>query len=102
MADAEAICEAVTRPTMRFVAVKRPEQQSILMVHRTRELLIRQRTMLVNAIRGHMAEYGIVAPVGIPRVKELFAVIVDGDDARLPPIARTCLEGLARQFLSLH
>ncbi len=75
MADAEAICEAVTRPTMRFVAVKGREQQSILMVHRTRELLIRQRTMLVNAIRAHMAEYGIVAPVGIPRVKELFAVI---------------------------
>jgi transposase len=101
-ADAAAICEAVTRPTMRFVAVKTMEQQSVLMVHRTRELLVRQRTMLVNAIRGHMAEYGIVAPVGIPRVKELFAVIADGDDERLPPIARACLEGLARQFMSLH
>ncbi len=61
-ADAAAICEAVTRPTMRFVAVKRPEQQSVLMLHRTRELLVRQRTMLVNAIRAHMAEFGIVAP----------------------------------------
>jgi len=101
-ADAEAICEAVTRPTMRFVAVKGREQQSVLMEHRTRELLVRQRTMLVNAIRAHMAEFGIVAPVGIPRVKELFAVVADADDARLPPIARACLEGLARQFMSLH
>ncbi len=100
-ADAEAICEAVTRPTMRFVVVKGTEQQSVLMLHRTRELLVRQRTMLVNAIRAHMAEFGIVAPVGIPRVKELLAVIADADDARLPPAARACLEALARQFLCL-
>ena len=59
--DAEAICEAVTRPTMRFVAVKSVDQQSVLMIHRTRSLLIRQRTMLVNALRGHLAELGIVA-----------------------------------------
>lgn len=101
-ADAAAICEAVTRPTMRFVAVKSAEQQSVLMLHRTRELLVRQRTMLINAIRAHMAEFGIVAPVGVPRVKELLAVIADADDDRLPPIARACLESLARQFLSLH
>ena len=101
-ADAEAICAAVTRPTMRFVAVKGTEQQGVLMLHRTRELLVRQRTMLVNAIRAHMAEFGIVARVGIPRVKELLAVIADADDARLPPIARACLEGLAIQFMSLH
>ena len=101
-ADAEAICEAVTRPTMRFVAVKGTEQQGVLMMHRTRELLVRQRTMLVNAMRAHMAEFGIVARVGIPRVKELLAVIADADDARLPPIARACLEGLAIQFMSLH
>ena len=101
-ADAEAICEAVTRPTMRFVAVKSAEQQSVLMLHRTRELLVRQRTMLVNAIRAHMAEFGIVARVGLPQVKELLAVIVDQEDHRIPPLARTCLEGLARQFMSLH
>jgi len=101
-ADAAAICEAVTRPTMRFVAVKSTEQQSVLMLHRTRELLVRQRTMLINAIRAHMAEFGIVAPVGVPRVKELLAVIADADDDRLPPVARACLESLARQFLSLH
>jgi len=101
-ADAEAICEAVTRPTMRFVAVKGTEQQSVLMVHRTRELLVRQRTMLINAIRAHMAELGIVAPVGVPHVKKLLRIIADTDDSRLPPVARSCLESLARQFLSLH
>lgn len=69
--DAEAICEAVTRPTMRFVPVKSRDQQSVLMVQRTRALLIRQRTMLVNALRGHLSEMGIVAAVGIERIGEL-------------------------------
>ena len=101
-ADAAAICEAVTRPTMRFVSVKSTEQQGVLMLHRTRELMVRQRTMLINAIRAHMAEFGIVAPVGVPQVKKLLAIIADTDDTRLPPIARTCLESLARLFLSLH
>jgi transposase len=101
-ADAAAICEAVTRPTMRFVSVKSMEQQSILMLHRTRELLVRQRTMLINAMRAHMAEFGIVAPVGVPHVKKLLGIIADTHDVRLPPVARTCLERLARQFLSLH
>ncbi len=101
-ADAQAICEAVTRPTMRFVSVKSTEQQSILMLHRTRELLVRQRTMLINAIRAHMAEFGVVAPVGVPHVKKLLGIIADRHDARLPPVARTCLESLVRQFLSLH
>jgi len=62
--DAEAICEAVTRPNMRFVATKTPEQQSCLMLHRARHLFIRQRTAVINAIRAHLAEFGIVAPVG--------------------------------------
>ena len=101
-ADAEAICEAVTRPTMRFVAVKNCDQQSVLMVHRTRELLVRQRTMLVNAIRAHMAEFGVVAAVGLPQVKKLLAVIADGDDDSIPALARSCLEGLVRQLLSLE
>ncbi len=101
-ADAEAICEAVTRPTMRFVAVKGMEQQSVLMLHRSRELLVRQRTMLVNGIRAHMAEFGIVAPRGIQRVKQLFTVIADDRDDRLPSVARACLQGLVRQFSSLH
>jgi len=101
-ADAAAICEAVTRPTMRFVSVKSTEQQGVLMLHRTRELLVRQRTMLINAIRAHMAEFGIIAPVGVPQVKKLLSIIADTDDARLPPVGRICLEGLARQLLSLH
>ena len=63
-ADAEAICEAVTRPTMRFVPIKTPEQQAVLMEHRTRALFVRQRTALINALRGHLAEFGIVAGVG--------------------------------------
>ncbi len=101
-ADAEAICEAVTRPTMRFVAVKSEAQQSVLMLHRTRELLVRQRTMLVNAIRAHMAEFGVVARVGLPQVKRLLAVIADAEDDRIPPLARICLQGLATQFMSLE
>ena len=101
-ADAEATCEAVTRPTMRFVTVKSAEQQSVLMVHRTRELLVRRRTMLVNALRAHMAEFGVVARVGLPRVKELLAVIADEEDERIPFLARTCLKGLAQQLLSLE
>ena len=101
-ADAEAICEAVTRPAMRFVAVKSADQQSILMVHRTRELLVRQRTMLANAIRAHMAEFGVVTRVGLPQVKDLLAVIVDDTDDRIPALARICLKGLARQLLSLE
>jgi transposase len=100
-ADAEAICEAVTRPSMRFVAVKSEEQQSTLMLHRTRELLVRQRTMLVNAIRGHMAEFGIVARAGVAHVTALLAVIADPEDTRVPLDARTCLQGLAVQLLSV-
>ena len=78
-ADAEAICEAVTRPTMRFVPVKTAEQQAVLMLHRTRDLLVRQRTMLVNALRGHMAELGVIAPQGISRVADLVAVLAYSD-----------------------
>ena len=62
--DAEAICEAVTRPNMRFVATKAPERQSCLTLHRTRHLFIRQQTSVINAIRAHLAEFGIVAPIG--------------------------------------
>lgn len=101
-ADAEAICEAVTRPTMRFVSVKGMEQQGVLMLHRCRELLVRQRTMLINSIRAHMAEFGIVAPAGVPQVKKLLTIIADGNDECLPSVARICLEGLARQLFCLQ
>jgi hypothetical protein len=85
MADAEAICEAVTRPTMRIVPIKAPDQQSILIVHRTQELLVRQRIMLVNALRAHLAEFGIVARVGRNGLEKLLEVIADDQDERVPP-----------------
>jgi len=97
-ADAEAICEAVTRPTMRFVPVKSAEQQAVLMVHRTWDLLVRQRTMLVNALRGHLAELGIVAAQGIARVTQLAAIVFDEADGRLPAFARQALQALVAQI----
>jgi transposase len=98
-ADAEAICEAVTRPTMRFVAVKSPEQQSVMMLHRVRLMLSRQRTQLTNAMRAHMSEFGIVAPVGRMGVERLLEVIADHDDIRIPADARVCLEMLGAQLV---
>ena len=77
-ADAEAICEAVTRANMRFVETKTTEQQSCLMLHRTRQLFIRQQTSVINAIRAHMAEFGIVAPVGTGRASRTRLAIVSG------------------------
>ncbi len=97
-ADAEAICEAVTRPSMRFVPVKTLAQQSILMLHRTRELFVRQRTMLVNALRAHLAEFGIVAGVGRNGLEKLLEVIADDRDERVPPEARSCLLALRDQL----
>ena len=101
-ADAEAICEAVTRPSMRFVAIKSKEQQAVLMLHRSQEILVRQRTMLVNAIRAHMAEFGIVVGVGLPQVEALLTVITDPDDECIPPLARSSLQALAVQLQSLQ
>jgi transposase len=97
-ADAEAICEAVTRPTMRFVATKTPEQQSCLMLHRTRHLFIRQQTAVINAIRAHLAEFGIVAPVGRNGVEQLLGVVADSNDKRLPEVARACVAALGAQL----
>ena len=87
--DAEGICEAVTRPTMRFVAIMSAEQQGVLMLHRTRDLLVRQRTMLINALRAHHPELGVVAPTGVPHVKKLLAVIADDADGRIPAPSRS-------------
>jgi transposase len=100
-ADAEAICEAVRRPNMRFVPVKAPDQQACLILHRTRHLFIRQQTALINAIRAHLAEFGIVAPAGRNGVEALRAVVADRDDGRLPEIARQCLAALGNQLQSL-
>lgn len=97
-ADAEAICEAVTRPTMRFVAVKTPEQQSAMILHRVRLVLMRQRTGVTNAIRSHLAEFGIVSPVGREGVDQLLEVIADERCTRIPAEARACLEMLVEQL----
>ncbi len=97
-ADAEAICEAVTRPTMRFVPVKTPEQQAVLMLHQTRQLFVRQRTQLINALRAHLAEFGIVAGVGRKGVETLLQVIDDDPDERVPASARDCLVALRAQL----
>lgn len=99
-ADAEAICEAVSRPTMRFVPIKSPEQQAILLLHRTRDQLIGQRTAQANALRGHMAEFGIIAPQGISHIAELMAIL-QGQDERLPVLARATLRVLAAELETL-
>jgi transposase len=96
--DAEAICEALQRPTMRFAPIKSAEQQSILMLHRARELLVRQKTQLINALRGHCAEFGIIAPQGASRIGELIAIITDLNDIRLPTVARDALGFLIEQL----
>ena len=100
-ADAEAICEAVRRPTMRFVETKTPEQQSCLTLHRTRHLFIRQQTAVINAIRAHFAEFGIVAPVGRQGVEKLLDILADARDARLPEVARACLAAIGNQLRML-
>jgi transposase len=94
--DAEAICEAVGRANMRFVPTKTPEQQSGLVIHRTRHLFIRQQTSVINAIRAHCAEFGIVAPVGRRGVEELLNVIAN--EKQVPGIARACLLALGAQL----
>jgi transposase len=97
VADAEAICEAVRRPSMRFVPLKTAEQQSALMMHRARDLLVRQRTMLVNALRGHLAEFGLIEAQGLHKVARLIA-IVDEKDGRVPDIARQVLKVIVSQI----
>ncbi len=99
--DAEAICEAVTRANMRFVPTKTVEQQSCLMLHRTRHLFIRQQTAVINSIRAHLAEFGIVAPVGRKGVMELLHVVADPSDKRVTDVARACLAALGTQLLSI-
>ena len=91
-ADAEAICEAVRRPTMRFVQVKSAEQQGQLMLHRTRDLLMRQRTQVINALRAHLAELGITAAQGREGLKELLKIIASDADERLPADAHASLD----------
>jgi transposase len=116
VADAEAICEAVRRPSMRFVPIKTAEQQSALMMHRARDLLVRQCTMLVNALRGHLAEFGLIEAQGLHKVAKLIATVTNENDGRVPDIARQVLQvmvnhiediqvrivGLEKQVLAWH
>ena len=97
-ADAEAIAEALVRPTMRFAPIKSTDQQAVLMLHRSRELLVKQRTMLINAVRGHCSELGMTASQGASRVNDLLVIIENPDDARLPAFAREALGVLMAQL----
>lgn len=100
-ADVEAICEAVTRPTMRFVAVKSREQQGVLMLHKTRDLLVRQRTALINALRAHLAEYGMVTATGPGGVNALTKLLHEEQD-NLPEHARSALFSVVTQLDALQ
>jgi transposase len=102
VADAEAICEAVTRANMRFVETKTAEQQSCLVLHRTRHLFIRQQTSVINAIRAHLAEFGIVAPIGRKGVEQLLTVVANSEDKRIPAVARACVAALGVQLRALR
>ena len=97
--DAEAICEAMSRPSMRFVPVKSAEQQAVLMLHKDRELLIKQRTMSVNALRGHMAEFGGVVAKGIEKVDQLLALA--REDASVPELTKQAVELSASRLKDL-
>jgi transposase len=100
-ADAEAICEAVRRPSMRFVAAKSAERQAVLVLHRSRELLVRQRTMLINAIRGHCAEFGLVAAQGVRGSRDLVERIGLADSITLPDMAKAAMMLLFEQLQAL-
>src|SRR6202167_5216839 len=99
--DAAAICEAVTRPSMRFVPIKTKQQQAALMLHRARQLLVRQRTMLSNAMRGHLAELGIISAKGRNGTEELLEIIMNAADSRIPLAARSVLKVLAAQYSTI-
>ena len=100
--DAEAICEAVTRPTLRFVAIKTEEQQGILFLHRARDLVVRQRTQLSNMLRGLLGEFGIVIAQGIGRAVKFAKAVLDGDRPSIPEVAIEVLTNLCNQMVALH
>ena len=100
--DAEAICEAVTRPSMRFVAMKSPEQQAVLALHRVRDLIVRQRTQIVNMLRGLLAEFGIVVRQGVGHAITIARQCLDGAEQDLPELARNVATNLSHQLLALH
>ncbi len=99
MADAEAICEAVTRPTMRFVPIKTVDQQALMVLHGVRDQLIRMSTKLINTLRGHLAEFGVVGAKGRLGVETILKVLADPKDKRIPALARRCLKPLAKELI---
>jgi len=101
-ADAEAICEAVTRPSMRFVPIKSAEQQGALMLHRTRDLLIRQRTQLINAMRAHLAELGLVAQTGREGLQQLMRTVAEAGNERLPTDALFACQAILAQLQAVQ
>ncbi|WP_291729721.1 IS110 family transposase [Leisingera sp. F5] len=100
--DAAAICEAVTRPTMRFVAIKSEEQQAVLFLHRARDLIVRQRTQLSNMLRGLLAEFGVVIAQGIGSAVKFAKGVLDGDSPGIPDVAIDVLGNLSNQLVALH
>ncbi|MGH6812191.1 MAG: IS110 family transposase [Methylocella sp.] len=100
-ADAAGICEAVTRPSMRFVGVRTLENQAALMHHKAREMLVAQRTQLINAFRGHLAEIGVIAAQGLKNARELAGIITAEGDETIPACVRTALAPLVRQLHAL-
>ena len=101
MADAEAICEAAQRPTMRFVAVKSEAKQAAAVIFRARDLLVGQRTQIINALRGHLGEYGLIAPQGPSHVERLIAQLEDSASG-IPDAARSCLARLVEMLRRLQ
>ena len=102
LADAAAICEAVTRPSMRFVPIKGEAQQAMLLIHRARDLLVRQRTSLINAVRAHLAEFGVVVPKGAQHGRRLVTMLLTGETFGMPASAVPVLLGLARRCRALE
>jgi transposase len=100
-ADAAGICEAVTRPSMRFINVRTLANQAVLMHHKTREMLVAQRTQLINALRGHLAEIGVIAAQGLKNARELARLIEMEEDATIPACVRRALAPLVRQLHAL-
>lgn len=101
-ADAAAICEAVSRPSMRFVPIKTVEQQADAVTHKARQMLIKQRTMTGNSLRGLMAEFGIVVPQGPQHIGKLLAILADPDDPRVPSVARAALNTMSEMLSALE
>ena len=101
-ADAEAICEAVRRPTMRFVEIKTEDQQALLSIHRTRDLAVRQRTQMANVIRSLLREFGHILPIGVEAVTAFAKRHLDGDRPDMPDIANGMLGIQCYQFIGLN